>query len=341
MSINIIQGSGAKKYNCSASSVYDSPYQAFNAWDGVVSPAWPMVEWVSDFLGTKTEGTCWIQIALTETRYITGIRYAMSGSVYQTGTPPKRVNVKGSDTGSFTGEEVTLASDAQFEGVSPGTWTNWLTFTRQAVNYVRMEILEGQYEPEQEWDYIPISISEIELQEIKSDVSTDPASDILVQSVTLNGTLGGTGGEDSVYVYFQWGSDTSYGSTTTQQFMGSAGSFSDSISGLIGGQTYHFRAVVTGGLVPVYGIDQTFTMYYGVSGTVEEEGVFVERTVRLYKRSTGELVDETISDYEDGSFLFLTSDQAEHYVVALDDISDATDYDALIYDRVIPFKDNV
>ena len=341
MSINIIQGSGAKKYNCSASSVYDSPYQAFNAWDGVVSSA--DAEWISDIFGTEewVIGGCWIQIALTETRYITGIRYAMSGSVYQTGTPPKRVNVKGSDTGSFTGEEVTLASDAQFEGVSPGTWTNWLTFTRQAVNYVRMEILEGQEEPEQEWEYIPISISEIELQEIKSDVSTDPASDILVQSVTLNGTLGGTGGEDSVYVYFQWGPDTSYGSTTTQQFMGSAGSFSDSISGLIGGQTYHFRAVVTGGLVPVYGIDQTFTIYYGVSGTVEEEGVFVERTVRLYKRSTGELVDETISDYEDGGFLLLVSDQAEHYVVALDDISDATDYDALIYDRVIPFKDNV
>ena len=339
MNITTIQGSGTKKYNCSASSVYDSPFQATNAWDGVVSST--NVAWISDVYGTKTQGTCWIQIALTETRYITGIRYAMSGSVYQTGTPPKRVNVKGSDTGSFTGEEVTLASDAQFEGVSPGTWTNWLTFTRQAVNYVRMEILEGQEEPEQEWEYIPISISEIELQEIKSDVSTDPASDILVQSVTLNGTLGGTGGEDSVYVYFQWGPDTSYGSTTTQQFMGSAGSFSDSISGLIGGQTYHFRAVVTGGLVPVYGIDQTFTIYYGVSGTVEEEGVFVERTVRLYKRSTGELVDETISDYADGGFLFLVPDQAEHYVVALDDISDATDYDALIYDRVIPFKDNV
>ena len=80
---------------------------------------------------------------------------------------------------------------------------------------------------------------------------------------------------------------------------------------------------------------------YYITGTVEEDGVFVERTVRLYKRSTGELVDEGISDSVDGGFSFIIPDQTEHYVVALDDISDATDYNALIYDRVIPFKDNV
>jgi hypothetical protein len=75
---------------------------------------------------------------------------------------------------------------------------------------------------------------------------------------------------------------------------------------------------------------------YYITGTVEEDGVFVERTVRLYKRSTGELVDEGISDSVDGGFSFIIPDQTEHYVVALDDISDATDYNALIYDRVIP-----
>ena len=80
---------------------------------------------------------------------------------------------------------------------------------------------------------------------------------------------------------------------------------------------------------------------YYITGTVEEDGVFVERTVRLYKRSTGELVDEGISDSVDGGFSLITPDQTEHYVVALDDISDVTDYNALIYDRVIPFKDNV
>ncbi|MFW6001922.1 MAG: DUF2341 domain-containing protein [archaeon] len=76
---------------------------------------------------------------------------------------------------------------------------------------------------------------------------------------------------------------------------------------------------------------------YKVSGTVEEEGSPVERTVRLYKRSSGELVEETTSDGGTGEFAFTgMKNNDEHYVVALDDISDETDYNALIYDRIVP-----
>jgi len=81
------------------------------------------------------------------------------------------------------------------------------------------------------------------------------------------------------------------------------------------------------------------TASYEVAGTVSEEGVYVERTVRIYKRSTGELVAEDVSSYEDGTFLFdslINND--EHYVIALDDTSDATDYNALIYDRIVPVE---
>jgi len=77
---------------------------------------------------------------------------------------------------------------------------------------------------------------------------------------------------------------------------------------------------------------------YEVSGTVAEEGVYVERTVRLYKRSDGTLIDEDTSSYEDGTFYLTTESDEEHYVIALDDTSDATDYNALIYDRVTPIE---
>lgn len=69
-----------------------------------------------------------------------------------------------------------------------------------------------------------------------------------------------------------------------------------------------------------------------ISGTVKEEGTGVSRTVRLYLRSTGELVGETTSA-SDGTFS-ISAAQDEHYVVALDDTSDSTDYNAQIYDRV-------
>ena len=69
-----------------------------------------------------------------------------------------------------------------------------------------------------------------------------------------------------------------------------------------------------------------------ISGTVKEEGTGVSRTVRVYLRSTGELVGETTSA-SDGTFS-IPAIEDEHYVVALDDTSDSTDYNAQIYDRV-------
>lgn len=73
-----------------------------------------------------------------------------------------------------------------------------------------------------------------------------------------------------------------------------------------------------------------------IAGEVQEEGVGVEgRLVRLYNRSTGELVGEFRSNAL-GEFLIPAADPAaRHFVVAFDD--DITpDYNAKIYDNVIP-----
>ena len=72
-----------------------------------------------------------------------------------------------------------------------------------------------------------------------------------------------------------------------------------------------------------------------ITGTVAEQGSFVQRTVRLYKRSDGSLISEAQSDSVDGSFsLSGTESNTEYYVVVLDDIEDGTDFNALIYDRI-------
>ena len=72
-----------------------------------------------------------------------------------------------------------------------------------------------------------------------------------------------------------------------------------------------------------------------ITGTVKEQGSYVQRTVRLYKRSDGSLVDETQSDSEDGSCSLSGAEIGnEYYVVVLDDITDGTDFNALIYDRI-------
>ncbi len=106
-------------------------------------------------------------------------------------------------------------------------------------------------------------------------VSTNPASNIGSDSATLNGTLTDLGSNDtSVTVYFQYGTDITYGSETPHQTMNATGSFSADISGLSPDTTYHFRAVAVGDQsgTTVYGSDVTFkTNVQVVSPTVETQ----------------------------------------------------------------------
>ncbi|HEX3627982.1 MAG TPA: tail fiber protein [Verrucomicrobiae bacterium] len=91
-------------------------------------------------------------------------------------------------------------------------------------------------------------------------VTTLSATEITPSSVTLNGVAnpGGT----SLYGSFQYGTTMSYGTTTVGQALGNGNSntnFSQVISGLAGGQLYHYRAVIGTIFFPtVFGQDTTF-----------------------------------------------------------------------------------
>ena len=56
---------------------------------------------------------------------------------------------------------------------------------------------------------------------------------------------------------------------------------------------------------------------YKATGTVTQNAIPVERTLRLYRDSTGELVTETTSDV-DGTYTLTTPYNEDHYVVCLD-----------------------
>lgn len=73
-----------------------------------------------------------------------------------------------------------------------------------------------------------------------------------------------------------------------------------------------------------------------ISGTVQEEGVNVQRVVRAYKRSDGSFSGGTISA-SDGTFS-ITVPNEEHYLIFLDDETDGTDYNAIIFDRITPIN---
>ena len=87
--------------------------------------------------------------------------------------------------------------------------------------------------------------------------------------------------------------------------------------------------------------NSTVTAYYqytssslSISGTVRDgDGNFVARTVRVYLRSSGELVGETTSDASTGAFSIDVGASAQHYAICLDD--DLSE-NALIFDGVTP-----
>ena len=74
----------------------------------------------------------------------------------------------------------------------------------------------------------------------------------------LNGTLDDDGGE-ACDCGFEWGETIAYGNTTPTQSKETGESFSQVITGLDPGTTYHFRAFATNAAGTSYGADRTFT----------------------------------------------------------------------------------
>jgi hypothetical protein len=88
---------------------------------------------------------------------------------------------------------------------------------------------------------------------------TNAASNVASFSATLNSSVDPHG--LTATVHFQYGTTTSYGSTTASQSKtgNTYQSVSANISGLSASTTYHFRIVAINSAGTVYGADRTFT----------------------------------------------------------------------------------
>ena len=100
----------------------------------------------------------------------------------------------------------------------------------------------------------------IEVASLTPSVTTLPASGVSQTTATLNGMANPKGAATSAW--FEWGTTTNYGNVTPPQALGSGTgdlSFSDVLTGLNAGVTYHFRAVGSNNLgLVVVGADQSF-----------------------------------------------------------------------------------
>ncbi len=89
-------------------------------------------------------------------------------------------------------------------------------------------------------------------------VTTGAATAVTASTATLNGSLASLGSASSVQVSFEWGPNTSYGSSTASVTKTGTGTFSAGLTGLAAGTTYHFRARAAGN-GGATGLDATFT----------------------------------------------------------------------------------
>ncbi|MFQ5985800.1 MAG: tetratricopeptide repeat protein [Thermoplasmata archaeon] len=77
-------------------------------------------------------------------------------------------------------------------------------------------------------------------------VVTLVATGVSQESATLEGSLGGLGGEPSVQVSFEWGTSPALGQETTSRTMSAPGTFEATIEDLTPGTTYYYRAKAAG-----------------------------------------------------------------------------------------------
>ncbi|MCP5048005.1 MAG: hypothetical protein GY940_12585, partial [bacterium] len=99
--------------------------------------------------------------------------------------------------------------------------------------------------------------------------TTNSATGVNAGGATLNGTVNAR--SDSTTVTFEYGTDTSYGSTVTADQSPVTGSSNNAVSavltGLAGNTTYHYRVVATNGSGTTYGADETFFTAVAVAPT--------------------------------------------------------------------------
>src|SRR3989344_5921371 len=90
-------------------------------------------------------------------------------------------------------------------------------------------------------------------------VSASAASNITMTSATLNGSIDSIGADTVTARGFEWGADTSYGTTVSESDSYGTGSFSTNLTSLACGATYHFRTFATNSQGTGYSSDTSFT----------------------------------------------------------------------------------
>lgn len=153
-----------------------------------------------------------------------------------------------------------LRSSKDIDGIKPTV----------GLNYIRVYSYSGGYRASLivEWDIaIPAT-------------TTDPATDILISTANLNGTLDNDGGEVCA-CGFEYGLDTSYGTTTPTDSKETGETFDSGLTGLSPRTVYHYRAIATNAAGTSYGADRTFRTKAKFPGNIHIDQLKYQHAERM------------------------------------------------------------
>jgi len=111
-------------------------------------------------------------------------------------------------------------------------------------------------------------------------LTTDPATAREKTAATLNGTLDDDGGE-FCDCGFEYGETTAYGTTTPTEGKETGETFSQDLTGLDPGTTYHFRAIATNSAGTSYGSDRVFSAKGGIKGNPNLDQLIYHHVERI------------------------------------------------------------
>lgn len=120
-----------------------------------------------------------------------------------------------------------------------------------------------------------------------------PAS-LTTTSEQLNATIGDTGGLNATVEGFHWGLTSGYGNTASSSGSFGTGAFSQTLTGLVQGTTYHYQAFATNSVGTTVSSDQTFTAGAVATGEVLFNGA---------QLSSGTTASGSVANLFDGSNL--------------------------------------
>lgn len=194
-------------------------------------------------------------VTTTAASYVTTSAASLNGDVNPNGLPTSiwfEYGVK-SDTLTTT----TVAQDAGSAAGLVSKWASISGLTPETTYYFRIVAQTGT-------SVVHGSVLSFTTASVKPTLSAISAQNIVPTGATLTATVNPNGTDSTVW--FEYGADTNYGTTTSQQNVAGSNAtpvtVTADLSGFAFGQTCHFRAVAQNSFGVTYGTDQTFTTTY-------------------------------------------------------------------------------